>query len=122
MKRLFLVALMGLMTIGVSAQRVTDKLDRGLVAVPGASGGNFVSWKIFGEEYYDVTYNLYRDGVLLAENLTTSNYQDAAGSSASSVVKTMVRILVVNIPLFNHNFLSVSHIDSLSRIVDTAAL
>lgn len=110
-----------LVTIGASAQRTIDRLDRGVVAVKTAKGV-FVSWRIQSDEYYDVTYNLYRDGVLLAENLTTSNYQDAAGSSASSVVKTMVRILVVNIPLFNHNFLSVSHIDSLSRIVDTAAL
>ena len=56
------MALMGLMTIGVSAQRVTDKLDRGLTAMK-VSGGVFVSWRILGEEYYDVTYNLYRDGV-----------------------------------------------------------
>ena len=84
MKRLFLVALMGLMTIGVSAQRVTDKLDRGLVAVPGASGGNFVSWKIFGEEYYDVTYNLYRDGVKVNNApLTVSNYTDTGGRQTS---------------------------------------
>ena len=44
------------------AQRMTDKLDRGVVAVP-ANGGNFVSWRIMGEEYYDTEYNLYRDGV-----------------------------------------------------------
>ena len=61
MKRLFLVALLGLMTIVTQAQRVTDKLDRGLVAMK-AGGGVYLSWRIFGEEYYDVTYNVYRDG------------------------------------------------------------
>ena len=72
------------MTIGVSAQRFTDKLDRGLVAVPGASGGNFVSWKIFGEEYYDTQYNLYRDGVKVnATPLKVSNYTDTGGKSTS---------------------------------------
>ena len=45
-----------------SAQRATDALDRGLVAVQ-TSGGVYCSWRILGEEYYDVTYNLYRDGV-----------------------------------------------------------
>ena len=53
---------MGLMTIVVQAQRVTDKLDRGLVAMK-AGVGVYLSWRIFGEEYYDVTYNVYRDGV-----------------------------------------------------------
>ena len=84
MKRTILVALLGLITVGVVAQRVTDKLDRGLVAVPGASGGNFVSWKIFGEEYYDTEYNLYRDGVKVnTKPLTVSNYSDTGGKATS---------------------------------------
>jgi len=64
------------------AQRVTDKIDRGLVAVP-ASSGNFVSWHVFGEEYYDVTYNLYCNGSLLAQNLKVSSYTHASGNSSS---------------------------------------
>ena len=68
---------------GVFAQRTTDKLDRGLVALPG-SGGTFVSWRIMGEEYYDVEYNLYRDGVKLNETpLKVSNYTDAGGTGSS---------------------------------------
>ena len=90
MKRLFLMALMAMITIHVMAQRMTDKLDRGLVAVK-TDAGVFCSWRVLAEEYYDVTYNLYRDGVLLAENLTTSNYQDAAGSSASSYTVEAVK-------------------------------
>ncbi len=70
------------------AQRHTDRLDRGLVAVPanvnGASGsGNFVSWKIFGEEYYDVTYNLYCNGAKVASNLKVGCYSHAAGTASS---------------------------------------
>ena len=84
MKRLLLVALVGLMTAGAAAQRTTDKLDRGLVAVPGTSGGNFVSWKIFGEEYYDTEYNLYRDGVKVNTTpLKVSNYTDTGGKTTS---------------------------------------
>lgn len=71
--------------IVVKAQRFTDKLDRGLVATVAQNGnGNFVSWRIFGEEYYGVTYNLYCNGSLLASNLSVSNYVHKGGNSSSS--------------------------------------
>ena len=83
MKRLFvsLTAIM-LMCVGISAQRTTDKLDRGLVAVPSGSG-SFVSWRIFGEEYYDTEYNLYRNGTKIAGPLSVSNYVDSGGKAGS---------------------------------------
>lgn len=70
------------------AQRHTDRLDRGLVAVPanvngGSGSGNFVSWKIFGEEYYDVTYNLYANGNLLKAGLTVGCYSHSGGSATT---------------------------------------
>ncbi|MCF0198438.1 MAG: autotransporter-associated beta strand repeat-containing protein [Bacteroidaceae bacterium] len=83
MKKYLLLAVTLLLSLSASAQRVTDKLDRGLVAMPGTSGGNFVSWRIFGEEYYDVTYNLYRNGSKIASKLKVSNYTDTGGSSTS---------------------------------------
>ncbi len=70
-------------SVSAQAQRVMDKLDRGLVAVK-TEGGIFVSWRIQADEYYDVTYNLYRDGTPIAENLSVSNFTDAAGSTTSS--------------------------------------
>lgn len=95
MRRLLLVLLLGLMTIGASAQRVIDKLDRGLVAVPqgdktgqdsrfGMTGsGIFVSWRILPTEYYDTKYNLYRGSTKIASDLTVSNYQDNSGTKSS---------------------------------------
>jgi hypothetical protein len=72
------------MTIGVQAQRVTDKLDRGLVAMK-VNGGVYLSWRIFGEEYYDVTYNVYRDGVKVNDApLSVSNYTDKGATTAST--------------------------------------
>lgn len=85
MKQL-LIALVVLfaLTNSVSAQRVTDKLDRGLVAIPSGSG-SFVSWRIFGEEYYDTEYNLYRDGTLVNSTpLKVSNYVDHNGKAGST--------------------------------------
>ena len=71
------------LVLGAHAQRTTDKLDRGLVAVPSGSG-SFVSWRIFGEEYYDTEYNLYRNGQKVNETpLKVSNYIDASGKSGS---------------------------------------
>ena len=72
----------------MQAQRKMDKLDRGLVAVPansngGTGKGNFVSWRIFGEEYYDVTYNLYCDGACIAKGLRVSNFSHTDGTAAS---------------------------------------
>ena len=105
MKRILLIlSLLGMVIIGVSAQRVTDKLTRGLVAIPqgdkdgqtaqyGLSGtGIFVSWRILPTEYYETTYNLYRNGTKIAEGLTVSNYQDDSGKktdkySVAPVVK-----------------------------------
>ena len=83
MKRILLTLIVAMTALGGFAQRFTDKLDRGLVAIPGRSGGNFVSWKVFGEEYYDVTYNLYCNGSKIASNLKASNYDHQAGSPSS---------------------------------------
>ena len=76
------------LTTTVVAQRPMDKLDRGLVAIAanangGSGSGNFVSWRVLGEEYYDVTYNLYANGSLVAEGLKVSNYRHAAGTATT---------------------------------------
>ncbi len=74
------------MVSSVLAQRPTDKLNRGLVAVPASTGTGYeVSWRLFGEEYYNTTFNIYRNGTKLNSSpLTTSNYLDTGGSSSSS--------------------------------------
>lgn len=83
MKKITMLIVGLVITTVTMAQRVTDKLDRGLVALPSGSG-NFVSWRIMGEEYYDVEYNLYRDGVKInSVPLKVSNYNDTKGTSAS---------------------------------------
>ena len=90
MKKVLLALMMGMIGITASAQRVIDKLDRGVVAVKTTSGV-FVSWRIQSDEYYDVTYNLYRDGSLVAEGLSVSNYTDAAGTASSSYAVEAVK-------------------------------
>ena len=84
--------MLGMLSVGAMAQRATDVLDRGLVAVK-TDGGIFCSWRIMGEEYYDVKYNIYRDGTKLNdEPLNVSNFLDAGGSAQSKYsVEAVVR-------------------------------
>jgi len=61
-----------------------ETLTRGLVAVPANGGtGEFVSWRYFGTDAAGTTFDLYRDGVLIAEDLSVTNYTDTEGTSTS---------------------------------------
>jgi autotransporter-associated beta strand protein len=72
-------------TTRVDAQRHVDKLDRGLVTTIAQNGnGNFISWRILGEEQYDVTYNLYADNVKIASGLKVSNYVHTTGTASTT--------------------------------------
>lgn len=82
-KGAFLLSALLMLALPVMAQRVVDKLNRGVVAVK-TSKGVFVSWRIQGEEYFDVQYNLYRNGTKIASNLNVSNFTDAAGTTTST--------------------------------------
>ncbi|MBR7055430.1 MAG: hypothetical protein IKI26_11840, partial [Prevotella sp.] len=90
-KSAILFFLLGL-TMTVMAQRTSDVLDRGLVAMKSGTG-IYLTWRVLGEEYYDVTYNVYRNGTKLNdEPLSVSNFQDTGGSTTSSyTVRAVVR-------------------------------
>ncbi|MBR6190704.1 MAG: hypothetical protein IKQ68_00865 [Prevotella sp.] len=91
-KHFFILLLLALTALTSNAQRKTDPLDRGLVAVK-VSNGVFVSWRQQAEEYYDVTYNLYRNGTKInSEPLTVTNFTDASGTTSSTyTVKAVVK-------------------------------
>ncbi len=59
-----------------------EKLDRGVVALPTASGrGNFVGWRMLGTDDEDrVTFDVVRDGVTIAKDQYTTCYQDLNGA------------------------------------------
>ncbi len=83
-KQIISLALLMLVASAGFAQRYTDRLDRGLVAMK-VSGGVYLSWRVLAEEYYDVTYNVYRDGTLVnAEPIKTSNFRDTGGNAQST--------------------------------------
>lgn len=89
--RLLIIAAAATVATPAFSQRVMEKLDRGLVAAKAATG-NFVSWRVLGEDADNVLFNVYRDGTLLnSEPLAVSNFTDASGSASSKyMVKTVV--------------------------------
>lgn len=82
------VAMLLLVCSAAFAQRHTDRLDRGLVAVPtgaaGNSNSNLVTWRRLADEYSGVTYNLYKNGARVASNLNTTSYNDGSNAPAST--------------------------------------
>ncbi len=90
-KCLVAVILLLTATTSVHAQRKSDVLTRGLVAMK-AKSGNFLSWRRLGEEYYDTYYNVYRNGTRIATNLKATNLSDASGNDASSyTIRPVIR-------------------------------
>lgn len=84
MRKFYLLFVFSLISVFGFAQRFTDTVDRGLVAVK-VTNGVFVSWRVFGEEYYGVTYNLYRNGTKVNQKpLSVTNFTDASGSTSST--------------------------------------
>jgi autotransporter-associated beta strand protein len=80
-------------------QRPMEKLDRSVVALK-TSSGVYVNWRIPSEEWYNVSYNLYRDGTKLNTLPITgaSNYTDAAGTSSSVYTVTSLKNGVESAP------------------------
>lgn len=82
-KLIFTTLLFG-SAMGTYAQRQTDKLDRGLIAMK-VSGGVYVNWRIPAEEYYDVAYNVYRNGTKINDKpLKVSNFTDLSGTISNT--------------------------------------
>jgi len=91
-ERLLFVCLLLCSTILSHAQRRMEQLDRSVVAMK-VTGGNYINWRITADEWYDVAYNVYRDGTLLNEEPITgaSNWTDASGNANSVYTVTSLR-------------------------------
>lgn len=79
------IAIMALTNTSVLAQMPTpvsqmENLTRGLVSVHKTTGGNFISWRLMGNDPEDITFDLLRDGTTIAKGLTITNYTDDAGT------------------------------------------
>lgn len=84
MKKAYILFIFAMLTVGtVNAQRFMDNLGRGLVVLK-AYNSNYLSWRKLGTEYYDVTYNVYRNNTLIASGLTVTSYRDSNSSESNT--------------------------------------
>ncbi len=81
---IFVLVLLAISEVSM-AQRQMEKLDRGVLAVKVGSTVH-VSWRIFGNEYFDVSYNVYRNSTKLNNQPITaaSYYVDSTGTVDST--------------------------------------
>lgn len=61
-----------------------ERLDRGLVALPAAGKGIYLSWRLLGTDSKNVCFDIERDGKVIAHHLRATNFTDAKGSPAHS--------------------------------------
>ncbi|MBQ4393532.1 MAG: hypothetical protein II826_10560 [Prevotella sp.] len=62
-----------------------ERLDRGIVVTPGQNGGRFVSWRLLGTDHKDVTFDVVRNGTVIASRLASAtSYQDNGGQASDS--------------------------------------
>ncbi len=93
MNKMRLIACALLMTTSMQAQQPTpksqmEKLDRGVVAVR-PSWTNYISWRLLGTDPQNVTFDLYRDGELIKENISETFAQD--GGTVNSKYKVVAK-------------------------------
>ena len=65
-----------------------ERLNRGVVAVT-VTGGVYVGWRMFGFEYdaanpSNISYNVYRNGTMVANVTNSTNYLDSGGTASST--------------------------------------
>ena len=61
----------------------TEKLDRGLVALPASGKGVFLSWRLLGSDDPTATFMVVRDGTVVARDLRLTNFTDTDGTPSS---------------------------------------
>ena len=78
-KRTILAAALAGFTMATQAQQVSEKLNRAPVAVK-TSEGVLVSWRWLTTDAKETTFNVYRNGTLVKENISdVTNYLDKEG-------------------------------------------
>ena len=81
----FLLAVVASPCKAQSAFPPAEQLGRGIVALPASSGqGQFVSWRFLGTDAAATTFDLLRDGIVIANDLqSVTNYTDPEGTANS---------------------------------------
>ena len=91
-----LLTILLISSLGISAQTFIERLSRGVVAVP-AEKGNFISWRFLSTDAPRTTFNLLRNGEVIAKSLARETcFTDSFGTKDSHYcVQTIVKGSVV---------------------------
>ena len=88
--RRYMLSLLAMVAIGSSAQVTPvsqmEKLDRGLVVLSTSALGktHFLSWRLLGtDDKSTTTFDVLRDGTVIASDLKVTNYEDKQGSETA---------------------------------------
>ncbi len=75
----------------VCSQRYMENLNHGMLALK-TDDGILVSWRVLESEWYDVTYNIYRNGVKINDSAIdgASNILDESGTTSSTYTLSLV--------------------------------
>lgn len=86
-----MVAIAAMMALSINAQTYIEALSRGVVAVP-CEKGNFVSWRFLATDKPNTTFNVLRNGDIIATGLAAATcFTDAEGTKESHyAVQTVV--------------------------------
>ena len=72
-----------LFSVSIYGQKDIEPLSRGAVAIP-CEKGNFISWRYLSTDPESISFDLLRDGELIASNITkTTCVTDTLGTSTS---------------------------------------
>ncbi|TKB96793.1 rhamnogalacturonan lyase family protein [Pedobacter cryophilus] len=76
----------------VSTPKQVERLDRGLVAVRATTNKVFISWRLFGTDPSEITFNLYKGGVKLNTTpiSTSTNYEDLTSTNSTYTVRAVL--------------------------------
>ncbi len=76
----------------IYAQRLMENLDRGTVAVRTSANEVFISWRLFGTDPDNTSFNIYRDAVKINATPITgaTNYKDNVSVNGNYVVKAVI--------------------------------
>lgn len=76
----------------IFSQKQIEKLDRGVLAVRTSSTKVLISWRIFGDEFENATYNLYRGTIKLNNQPIdgASNYVDETSQDTTYRVAAII--------------------------------
>ena len=61
-----------------------ERLDRGLVALPAAGKGIYLSWRLLGTDSKNVCFDIELDGEVIAHHIRATSFTNVKGSPAHS--------------------------------------